>query len=84
MADLDSRNKRGSAIGLDTAGNRVFPNPSGTLASAILRTHVATKYAFGVGAGGATTVVFPVGLEPWLYGLRARRSAASILFSRGS
>lgn len=74
MSDLDSRNKRGSAIGLDTAGNRVFPNPAGAIDSAILRTHVGTKYAFGVGAGG--------GGGSWLlspFGLRNRRAAPILL-----
>jgi hypothetical protein len=51
---LDTRNKRGSAIGLDTSGNRVFPNPSGTLGTAILRIHVGTKYAFAAGGGTYT------------------------------
>lgn len=52
MANLDTRNKRGSAIGLDTTGNRVFPNPSGGITTALHRAQAGTKYAFESGSPG--------------------------------
>ena len=45
MADLDTRDKRASAIGIDMAWNHVYPNESGGITTAALRQQVAYKYS---------------------------------------
>lgn len=44
MADLDNRAKRASAIGIDLAWFRIFPNPDGTL-DVNDRQQIGMKYA---------------------------------------
>lgn len=51
MADLDTRNKRASAIGFDAIERRVYPNPDGVI-DVFDRQQTAGKYA-----GIDTTVV---------------------------
>ena len=58
MPDLDSRNKRSSAIGIDFPWQHVYPDPDGSLANANDRQQTAYKYAGTLTAGGATGV-FP-------------------------
>lgn len=56
MANLDSRNKRGSAINFDSFLTHIFPNP-GTTIDANYRQQIGMKYAGTLGAatGGAVT-----------------------------
>ena len=51
MPDLDSQNKRASAIGIDEPWNHVYPNPDGSLANANDRQQMAYKYAGTLSAG---------------------------------
>ena len=44
MSDLDSRNKRASALGIDFPWNRVYPDPDGTI-DVNDRQQIAYKYA---------------------------------------
>lgn len=53
MADLDTRNKRGSGIGVDLPFLRLYPNPDGTISKPD-RQQTAWKYAGIAAAGGAT------------------------------
>lgn len=55
MANLDNRNKRGSAIGIDLNWNHIYPNPDGTIGQ-LDRQQIAYKYE-GISAstaGGST------------------------------
>lgn len=45
MANLDSRNKRASALGIALAPGRVYPNPDGSLANQGDRQQMAYSYA---------------------------------------
>ena len=54
MADLDSRNKRASAIGLDIPWTGVYPDPDGSLSNANDRQHMAYKYSGTLGASTVT------------------------------
>ena len=47
---LDTRNKRASALGIDSPFLRVFPNPSGTIDEAA-RQQISAKYS-GISSGG--------------------------------
>lgn len=76
MADLDSQDKRASAVNVLLSAGRVFPNPSGALGPAD-RGQIAYSYAGSfaddLGGGGGGT--------EWLYsvfGLRNRRAAPII------
>ena len=51
MPNLDTRNKRASAIGIDEPWNHVYPNPDGTI-DVNDRQQTAYKYS-----GIATTIV---------------------------
>lgn len=53
MADLDTRNKRGSAIGFDQMRPGIYPNPDGTLGQAD-RQQIAYKYPGILASGGST------------------------------
>lgn len=44
MANLDTRNKRGSAIGIDFPSVHVYPNPDGTI-DQLDRQQISFKYA---------------------------------------
>ena len=60
MPDLDSRDKRGSAIGIDLAWVHAYPNPDGTI-GAEDREQIAWKYAFTVTATGVVPLRMLVG-----------------------
>lgn len=49
MADLDTRNKRASAIAFDVRWGHIYPNPDGTISDAD-RQQIAYKYP-GISAG---------------------------------
>lgn len=50
MANLDTRNKRGSAIGIDFPWVHIYPNPDGSI-SQLDRQQIAYKYE-GISASG--------------------------------
>jgi hypothetical protein len=60
MSDLDTRNKRGSGIGIDSPMLRVWPNPDGTIGQAD-RQQTAFKYE-GILASAPAG-----GGKPWIY-----------------
>lgn len=53
MADLDTRNKRGSNIGFDFVWGHIYPNPDGTISQAD-RQQIAVKYP-GISSSAAAT-----------------------------
>lgn len=55
---VDTRNKRGSAIGFMLPGRVVYPNPSGSLSAVALREQIAYSYA---GITPATSTLTPDG-----------------------
>lgn len=55
MADLDTRNKRGSAILIAHGFGRVFPNPDSSLANQSDRQQMAQSYA-GIETPAVVTV----------------------------
>ena len=58
MADLDNRQKRSSAIGIDFNWVHLFPNP-GTTINANYRQQIGMKYAGTLGASTAGAAVTP-------------------------
>lgn len=66
MANLDSRNKRASAVLYKLPFSRLFPNPDSSLADAGDRAQIALEYrgiADGGGGGGASTYMGPQTLQ---------------------
>ena len=57
MADLDTQNKRGSALGFNTPGYTVFPNPDGAIAAQADRQQSAYTYP-GILATAQTAPAF--------------------------
>ncbi len=57
MANLDSRNKRGSAINFDSFITHIFPNP-GTTINANYRQQIGMKYAGTLTASTATGMTY--------------------------
>lgn len=66
MADLDSRNKRASALLLGLGFGRVWPNPDGDLTTQSKRQHMALSYA---GILGAAVIQFIHGTRMALTGI---------------
>lgn len=68
MADLDTRNKRGSALGIDMPTLRIYSNPDSTIGQAD-RQQAALKYAGILAAAPAGAANFlaqciQIGLGP--------------------
>lgn len=67
MANLDSRAKRASAIGIDFNWNHIYPNPDGTIGQ-LDRQQVGYKYAGisassgGGGSSGGRRTLLGIGL----------------------
>ncbi len=54
MADLDTRNKRGSAIGYKAFGRQIFPNPDADITGQADRQQIAAEYPGILAAAGTT------------------------------
>ena len=64
MANLDSRNKRASAVLYKLPFSRLFPNPDSSLADAGDRAQIALEYrGIADGGGGASTYMGPQTLQ---------------------
>ena len=57
---IDTRDKRGSTIGIDFPWQHIYPNPDGSLANVNDRQQVGYKYS-----GIASTVVVSTGVQPY-------------------
>lgn len=67
MSNLDTRNKRGSALGIDFNWLHVYPNPDGAITQ-LDRQQIAYKYS---GITSSSFIPSPVIIVDWL--VRARR-----------
>ena len=76
---LDTRNKRGSAIGIMLPSRAVYPNPSGSLATVAFREQMAYSYA---GIAPASVTLTADGRTGTAYDMGSRTATAVDLGSR--